>query len=197
MRSIRSFASANDHTPYLPPANVAVPATRTSTACPYVVVRHAPANPDFRQNVVPVSHFFAVIGQSYYVFCGLVEMLSRRGRTMCARTKTGDGRRAHGYAPLRVQPSPVHLCLLPVAGCLNTKKHSHFCECFFVLALSIFTASRPATIVDASELNFCVRDGNRWTLRPINTNFFRACTLKTEHSLLSNYLLESTLSLHL
>ena len=41
----------------------------------------------------------------------------------------------------------------------------------FVLALPIFAASRPATIVGVSELNFCVRDGNRWTLTPINTNY--------------------------
>ena len=40
-----------------------------------------------------------------------------------------------------------------------------------MLALPIFTASRPATIVGADELNFCVRDGNRWTLAAINTNF--------------------------
>ncbi len=38
-------------------------------------------------------------------------------------------------------------------------------------ALPIFTASRPATIVGANELNFCVRDGNRWTLAAINTDF--------------------------
>ena len=40
-----------------------------------------------------------------------------------------------------------------------------------VLALSIFPASHPASIVDADELNFCVRDGNRWTLTAINTNY--------------------------
>ena len=43
---------------------------------------------------------------------------------------------------------------------------------FFVLALPIFPASRPASIVGADELNFCVRDGNRWTLIAINTNLF-------------------------
>ena len=43
-----------------------------------------------------------------------------------------------------------------------------------MLALSIFTGSHPPTIVDESELNFCVRDGNRWTLRPISTNFVDA-----------------------
>ncbi len=40
----------------------------------------------------------------------------------------------------------------------------------FVLALPIFTARHQATIVGVCELNFCVRDGNRWTLttsRPV------------------------------
>ena len=46
-----------------------------------------------------------------------------------------------------------------------------------MLALSIFTCSRPHTIVDEPELNFCVRDGNRWTLRPINTNFVEASSI--------------------
>ena len=40
-----------------------------------------------------------------------------------------------------------------------------------MLALPIFTASRPATIVGAHVLNFCVRDGNRWTHMAINTNY--------------------------
>ena len=40
----------------------------------------------------------------------------------------------------------------------------------FVLALPIFPTSYPASIVGANELNFCVRDGNRWTLTAINTN---------------------------
>ena len=37
-------------------------------------------------------------------------------------------------------------------------------------ALPIFTASHPATIVGVHVLNFCVRDGNRWTHMTINTN---------------------------
>ena len=41
----------------------------------------------------------------------------------------------------------------------------------FVLALPIFPARHPASIVGADELNFCVRDGNRWTLVAINTNY--------------------------
>ena len=42
---------------------------------------------------------------------------------------------------------------------------------FLMLALPIFPASHPASIVGADELNFCVRDGNRWTLVAINTNY--------------------------
>ena len=40
-----------------------------------------------------------------------------------------------------------------------------------MLALPIFPASHPASIFGEHELNFCVRDGNRWTLMPINTNY--------------------------
>ena len=40
------------------------------------------------------------------------------------------------------------------------------------MAIPIFPASHPASIVGADELNFCVRDGNRWTLIAINTNSY-------------------------
>ena len=40
-----------------------------------------------------------------------------------------------------------------------------------MFALPIFTASHPATIVGVHVLNFCVRDGNRWTHMTINTNY--------------------------
>ena len=53
----------------------------------------------------------------------------------------------------------------------KAEKTSHFRRRFSVLALPIFPASHPASIVGANELNFCVRDGNRWTLAAINTNF--------------------------
>ena len=42
-----------------------------------------------------------------------------------------------------------------------------------MLALTIFPASHPASIVGGNELNFCVRDGNRWTLTPISTNYMK------------------------
>ena len=38
--------------------------------------------------------------------------------------------------------------------------------------LPIFTARRRTTIVGTTELNFCVRYGNRWTLSVIDTNCF-------------------------
>ena len=52
------------------------------------------------------------------------------------------------------------------------KKAPSFQMELFVLALPIFTARHQATIVGANELNFCVRDGNRWTLTAINTNSY-------------------------
>ena len=54
----------------------------------------------------------------------------------------------------------------------NKKKtHNRSCE-FLVFALLIFPGSHPPSIVSAYELNFCVRDGNRWTLIAINTNSY-------------------------
>ena len=50
----------------------------------------------------------------------------------------------------------------------------------FVLALPIFPGRLQPSIVSRSELNFRVRDGNGWTLALISTNFYFACTLKTE-----------------
>ena len=49
-----------------------------------------------------------------------------------------------------------------------------------MLALPIFPGRHQPSIVGEYELNFCVRDGNRWTLIPINTNY-KGYTLKTEH----------------
>ena len=50
----------------------------------------------------------------------------------------------------------------------------------FVLALPIFPGRLQPSIVGRSELNFCVRDGNRWTLALISTNYMGGCTLTTE-----------------
>ena len=79
---------------------------------------------------------------------------------------------------------PIHSYLLsePVQRAFphhRQKKPRRLARLFiFVLALPIFPASHPASIVGADELNFCVRDGNRWTLIAINTNYVgRLCTV--------------------
>ena len=54
----------------------------------------------------------------------------------------------------------------------TAKKNLHISVQVLVLALPIFPGSHPPSIVGANELNFCVRDGNRWTLTAINTNSF-------------------------
>ena len=58
----------------------------------------------------------------------------------------------------------------PVDTCRHKKEPPTFVG-GFVFALPIFTASHPATIVGVHVLNFCVRDGNRWTHMTINTNY--------------------------
>ena len=48
---------------------------------------------------------------------------------------------------------------------------------------TIFPHSFPWSIVTTAELNFCVRNGNRWTLCVYNTDFFlfkKYCSLKIE-----------------
>ena len=60
------------------------------------------------------------------------------------------------------------------------------------MALPIFPGSHPPSIVGVHELNFCVRDGNRWTLVPISTNY-KGYTLKTEHQ--SNFAIMEALQL--
>ena len=42
--------------------------------------------------------------------------------------------------------------------------------------LPIFTPRRQSTIFGTTELNFCVRYGNRWTLSVINTNYLFSTT---------------------
>ena len=58
-----------------------------------------------------------------------------------------------------------------------------------MFALPIFTARHQATIGGVSELNFCVRDGNRWTLTTINTNSHRMALHHPLYKLLRAFLL--------
>ena len=75
------------------------------------------------------------------------------------------------------------LRLKHASGMFSQEKTSYFRR-RFVFALSIFPGSHPPSIVDVHELNFCVRDGNRWTLMTINTNYSRyiPCKLNIELS---------------
>ena len=45
-----------------------------------------------------------------------------------------------------------------------------------MFALPIFPGSHPPSIVGVRVLNFCVRDGNRWTHTTINTNLLTLVT---------------------
>ena len=48
------------------------------------------------------------------------------------------------------------------------------CKCrllFLCWHRSIFPGSHPPSIFDTGELNFCVRNGNRWILTAISTNY--------------------------
>ena len=74
-------------------------------------------------------------------------------------------------------------------GLSQAEKTSYFRRRFSVLALPIFPASHPASIVGANELNFCVRDGNRWTLAAINTNYGAPSGTRTRDPLIKSQLL--------
>ena len=52
------------------------------------------------------------------------------------------------------------------------KKEKSF-DFSFNRQLLIFPGSRPPSIVSVYELNYCVRDGNRWNLIAIITGFLR------------------------
>ena len=54
---------------------------------------------------------------------------------------------------------------------ISAKKNQTEAWFLLMLALPIFPGSHPPSIVGVHELNFCVRDGNRWTLMTINTNY--------------------------
>ena len=72
-----------------------------------------------------------------------------------------------------VQTSPLNTSQDQIIYPYKTKKPRPF-DRSFVFALPIFPGSHPPSIVGVHELNFCVRDGNRWTLMTINTNYFNS-----------------------
>ena len=48
---------------------------------------------------------------------------------------------------------------------------------------SIFPGSCPPSIFDAKELNYCVRNGNRWDLLAMTTGLVGQSTLKTKQKI--------------
>ena len=54
----------------------------------------------------------------------------------------------------------------------------------------IFPARLQASIVGTAKLNFCVRNGNRWTLCAKNTNFSESLILKIEQQSSLGYLVK-------
>ena len=56
-----------------------------------------------------------------------------------------------------------------------------------MLALPIFPGRRQPSIVGADELNFCVRNGNRWTLTAISTNSISSSTPVLDFVILSRF----------
>ena len=51
------------------------------------------------------------------------------------------------------------------------KKATRIIESLKCWHRSIFPGSHPPSIFDTGELNFCVRNGNRWILTAISTNY--------------------------
>ena len=62
--------------------------------------------------------------------------------------------------------------LEPTTCGLTVRRSTDGAKGAYVLALPIFPGRHQPSIVGAYELNFCVRDGNRWTLIAINTNYY-------------------------
>ena len=66
--------------------------------------------------------------------------------------------------------------------------------------LPIFPGRRQPSIFGTTELNFCVRYGNRWTLSVLNTNLFsrsvwNVCKTNTKFKQMNSYFLSLKYSL--
>ena len=72
----------------------------------------------------------------------------------------------------------------PCTSMKRTLFHSLLCS-----HLPIFPDSRPSSIVGTTQLNFCVRYGNRWTLRVNDTNYGAPSGIRTRDPLIKSQLL--------
>ena len=127
----------------------------------------------FALSIFPGSH-----PKSWSTYMSLTSVFG-----MAASLSAAGGRISEGAACAAV--GNTHACFVRQCGCrapqtetggpspvpIYKRKTSTLRLRFLVFALSIFPGSHPPSIVDVHELNFCVRDGNRWTLMTINTNY--------------------------
>ena len=106
--------------------------------------------------------------------CDCCRWQIQRGRSKCSGRRETKVHRHRGYpsgtATGRVNVHRNRKQVDPHPP-FPQRKNLHLFRWRFVLALPIFTVSHPTTIVGARVLNFCVRDGNRWTHTAINTNY--------------------------
>ena len=70
------------------------------------------------------------------------------------------------------RPMYCHAVRNSPGDCCRHKERARISPDSFVFALPIFPGSHPPSIVGVHVLNFCVRDGNRWTHMTINTNSY-------------------------
>ena len=84
------------------------------------------------------------------------------------------------YAPLLAHtlPFPGPLIGLYMQAYI-TKKANHLVSLLLNQRLPILPGRLQPSTFGVYELNYCVRDGNRWTLVAIATESVRVCTLKT------------------
>ena len=71
------------------------------------------------------------------------------------------------------------LAKLPLLQTYKKDTSQSWCLFLFNQQLPILPGRRHPSTFGVYELNYCVRDGNRWTLVAIVTEFVRVCTLKT------------------
>ena len=91
---------------------------------------------------------------------------SKRGRSVCRGSAENKPALSGAVFAGHRKRKQVDTFTVPI---FLYKKPPHFCG-GLVFALLIFPGSRPPSIVSVRVLNFCVRDGNRWTHTTINTN---------------------------
>ena len=75
-------------------------------------------------------------------------------------------------APISALPAGQFSLFLPQKNPAQQKTPERIVRAFSSCwHLPIFPGRHQPSIIGTSELNFCVRNGNRWTLAVINTNF--------------------------